>query len=125
MLDCKGGMEATQAARWASQVWQLELATMDVLPSYALAIVARDVLLLWVIQKARVQNMDLQQHKCIDSGVPKLSPCCQKYLGHQGVAIVWAAWNLGMGYQKGHSSCNSDTSSDVAGARLLGSAAGA
>jgi hypothetical protein len=53
-------MEATQAARWASQAWQLELATMDVLPSYALASVARDVLLPWVIQKGRVQNMDLQ-----------------------------------------------------------------
>jgi hypothetical protein len=107
MLDCKGGMEATQAARWASQAWQLELATMDVLPSYALASVARDVLLPWVIQKGRVQDMDLQQQECIDSGVPKLSPCCQKYLGHPGVAIVWAVWNLGMGCHKGHSSCNS------------------
>ena len=70
ILDCKGGMEATQAARWASQAWQLELATMDVLPSYALASVARDVLLTWVIQKGRVQNMDLQQQKCSGSGVP-------------------------------------------------------
>lgn len=102
MLDCKGGMEAAQAARWASQAWQLELATMDVLPPYALASVARDVLLTWVIQKGRVQDMDLQQQECIDSGVP-----CQKYLGHPGVAIVWAVWNLGMGYHRGHSSCNS------------------
>jgi hypothetical protein len=106
ILDCKGGMEATQAARWARQAWQLQLATMDVLPSYALASVARDVLLRRVIKKGRVQNMDLQQQKCIDNGVPKLSPCCQKHLGHPGVAIVWAVWNLGMGYQKGHSSCN-------------------
>ena len=94
-------MEATQAARWASQAWQLELATMDVLPSYALASVARDVLLTWVIQKGRVQNMDLQQQKCIDSGVPKLSPCCQKHLGHPGVAIVWAAWKLAWDTRRG------------------------
>jgi hypothetical protein len=62
---------------------------MDLLPSYALASVARDVLLHWVIQEGGVQDMNLQQQKCVDSGVPKLSPCCQKHLGHTGVAIVW------------------------------------
>jgi hypothetical protein len=92
---------------------------MDVLPSYALASVARDVLLTWVIQKGRVQNMDLQQQKCIDSGVPNLSPCCPKYLGHPGFAKMWH------GIPAGAFILQLDTSTDEAGARLPGSAASA
>jgi hypothetical protein len=53
---------------------------MDLLPSYALASVARDVLLHWVIQEGGVQDMDLQQQKCIDSSVPSSALAVRKVL---------------------------------------------
>jgi hypothetical protein len=38
---------------------------------------------------------------------PSPAVAVRNTFGHPRVAVVWAAWNLGMGYQKGHSSCNS------------------
>jgi hypothetical protein len=95
---------------------------MDVLPSYALPSVARNVLLPWVIQKGRVQDMDLQQQTCIGSGVPKLSPFCK---------IPWSSrccYSVGRmeswhGIPEGAFILQLDTSSNLACAWQLGSAA--
>lgn len=71
-------MKATQVTRRASQAWELEQLTVDVLPPCARAIIARDVLLEPVLQQRRVQDMHLR-HQPMRAGaqrvVPKPSLC--------------------------------------------------